>query len=96
MSNQRNSPRYASYKPAHIVLNAGDKLIRCHLCDLSDTGVGLEVPSESYVPQIFDLLFEVEELKRVLAGIWRPQKKMVVRSCQTAWRRGARLGARFV
>jgi hypothetical protein len=80
---------------AHIVLDGGNNLIRCTMRDLSDGGASLEIPTEKFVPRVFDLLFELEEMVQVIKGVWRPEKKMVVRSCDTAWKDGSRLGAKF-
>jgi hypothetical protein len=96
MTDQRNHRRFDTYKPAHIVLESGAKLVRCVLRDLSSGGAAAEISGDVYVPRTFDLLFEAEETKRVIEGVWRTDKRMVVRPCAIAWRNGVRLGAKFL
>jgi hypothetical protein len=89
------APRYRTHKTAHIVLDGGANLIRCTLRDLSDGGASLEIAEEKFIPRMFDLLFELDEMVQGIAGVWQPRKKMVVRSCATAWKDGRRIGAKF-
>ena len=94
MTNQRVSPRYETYKLAHIVLDSGKNLIRCYLRNLSASGVCVEIPQETYLPKMFSLLFEQEQMiKGPLHSAL--EKRMVVRMCETMWRNSSRLGARF-
>lgn len=97
MGTQRKAPRFPAYRCAHIVLNGGNKLIRCSIRDLSDKGAALVVKDEAGIPRRFDLLFEAEELVRPQSNDFSPklEKRMVIRPCAIAWADGERIGVSF-
>jgi hypothetical protein len=92
---ERKSPRHSTYKTAHIVFDGGENVIRCSIRNLSDTGAALALAPESYVPRAFDLLLETDVTTQVIQGVWRTDKKMVLRPCVSVWRSGPRLGLKF-
>ena len=63
--------------------------------NLSDTGAALALAPNIYVPRAFDLLLETDVTTQVNQGVWRTDKKMVLRSCVSVWRSGPRLGLKF-
>lgn len=95
MVTERKSRRYSTHKTAHMVFDGGDSVIRCTIRDLSDTGAALAFAQDSHIPRNFDLLLEIDVTTQAIPGVWRTDKKMVLRPCVTVWRNGLRLGVKF-
>ncbi len=97
MATNRTAERFRAHRCAHIVLDRGNKLVRCSIRDLSDTGAALLVKSDAGIPRSFDLLFEAEELVRPGSDDFSPklERKMVLRPCAIAWSEGDRIGVSF-
>ena len=95
MANQRGKQRHHTYKTAHIVLDGGESLVRCSIRDLSESGAALEMSVDQHVPAEFDLLFEDERIERVMHGVWKSSKGMVLRRCKVVRRVGTRVGIQF-
>ena len=77
------------------MFDGGENVIRCSIRNLSDTGAAIAVAPEHYIPRTFDLLLETELTQQVIQGVWRTDKKMVLRSCVSVWKSGPRLGVKF-
>jgi hypothetical protein len=97
MANERRVQRFPAYRWAHIVLDGGNKLIKCSIRDLSDKGAALVVQGGRVIPRRFDLLFESDEPVQLESDVFRGrlEKKMVIRACAVAWSNGERIGVRF-
>ncbi len=96
MAEERKSRRFTTAKIAHIVFDHGEQVVRCSLANLSETGVAITLTTDEPIPHIFDLLFEADIRRKVIAGVWRNDQEMVVRPCATVWRRGLRVGLKFL
>jgi hypothetical protein len=92
---ERKSPRHSTYKTGHIVFDGGENVVRCSIRNLSDTGAALALTQEPYIPRSFDLLLEIDVTTQVIQGVWRTDRKMVLRPCVSVWRSGPRLGVKF-
>ena len=77
----RCTRRQRLLKDGRIVMHRGWSLIDCTIRDTSDSGARLSVKPQCEFPQHFDLLYVTEE-------------KLV--PCELRWRRGDRLGVRFI
>jgi hypothetical protein len=97
MTTARKSQRFPAYRFGHIVLDGGNKLIKCSIRDLSDKGAALVVDGDAGIPRRFDLLFQAEELVHPTSDAFLPklEKKMVIRACEVAWSNGERIGVSF-
>ena len=97
MSTERTAQRFPAYRSGHIVLDGGNKLIKCSIRDLSDKGAALVVQRDAGIPRRFDLLFETEELVHPESSGFQAklEKKMVIRACAVAWSNGERIGVSF-
>ncbi len=96
MAIQRSNPRFRTHKTAHIVLDGGENLVKCSIRNLSDVGAMLAIPAGQIVPKAFDLLFQNEERVPVIEGVWRNDKKMIIRTCDRVWNNGSAVGVKFV
>ena len=81
MDNKRNDPRQRVLKTAKIVFAGGDFTVDCTLRNLSQTGAQLQVPTSVTIPDKFTLIDSHSATRR----------EVVVQ-----WRRGDRIGVRFV
>ena len=96
MAEERKNRRYMSAAVAHIVFDGGKTVVRCRLRDLSESGAAIVLATDQYIPRNFGLLFETDVRRKVLDGVWRTDRKMVLHECATIWRNGLRLGVRFL
>jgi hypothetical protein len=86
----RKDQRFPTFGSAHIVVDGGNKLLKCKLRDLSDKGAALAVRSADGIPSRFDLLFQTSELVHGCR-----KKKMVLRECVVEWSNGDKIGVSF-
>jgi hypothetical protein len=78
VSTRRSSPRTKRLKGANIVWPLGAP-VSCIVRNLSETGAKIEVHTP--VPDVFDLVFDVNKSRR---------------SCRVMWRREIQIGVRFI
>lgn len=77
---RRRSPRRRALKTAQIVFNNGNCTMTCHILDTSETGALLMVGDILLCPDQF-----------ILKPLTGPE-----RACEIAWRRGTRIGVRYI
>ena len=78
---ERKHERIELRKPGFVIPAPDAPWIECFIVDISDNGVCLDVGALA-VPKVFGLAFT--------------SGGEVLRICMRAWRKGARIGARFV
>ena len=81
MDNKRNDPRQRVLKSAKIVFAGGDFTVDCTLRNLSQTGAQLQVPTSVTIPDRFTLINTQAGTRHEAA---------------VQWRKGDRIGVRFV
>jgi len=81
LNDSRCTHRRRMLKDGRIVINKGWSLIDCAIRDVSTAGARLSVKPQCELPNELELLFVTEE--------------MLV-PCELRWRRGDRLGVRFI
>jgi hypothetical protein len=80
MTEKRQAPRRRTLKGGSILFGVAP-VIDCVIRNMSDTGAQLAVDSPVGIPDEFTLLIRPELIKR---------------NCRVAWRKGNRIGIRFV
>ena len=78
---KRGSPRLRSLKGAQLVLPHNMSVFRCTVRNISETGVGVELPSTLAIPNRVTLKMDDGS----------PERR-----CEVAWRTQTRLGLRFL
>jgi hypothetical protein len=81
LSDNRCAQRRRMLKDGRIVINKGWSLIDCAIRDVSNAGARLSVKPQCELPNELELLFVTEE---------------TLVPCELRWRRGDRLGVRFI
>lgn len=77
---RRHSPRRRALKTAQITFNNGNCTLACHILDTSENGALLMVGDILLCPDQF-----------ILKPLTGPE-----RACEIAWRRGTKIGIRYI
>lgn len=77
----RYAQRQRLLKDGQIIMRKGWSLFDCRITNTSTGGAGLALNAASHLPQEFDLLYLTEQ---------------TLVPCEISWRRGNRLGVKYI
>lgn len=80
MNEKRIAPRHRVLKAGTVAI-AGGGVIDCTVRNMSESGAAIEVESPLGIPDAFTLVIEADHVSR---------------PCRVSWRKGKRIGVKFV
>ena len=66
---RRRSRRWKVFKEGRLILG-GNRSVPCVICDISEEGARLQVPSNTVLPEIFQLLVKPDDVLMSARRIW--------------------------
>jgi len=78
MEQRRQSRRFFVHKRVRILFNEGKPPLDCLVFDLTNRGVGLQLPLNIYAPKWFELTFDNFRSRRQCRLAWQHNDKLGV------------------